>query len=284
MKRVAWLKSSAVAAVLVALLAAGLAAPAQASSVSGVVVNGTLSISGTGAFETAYYADPGDNATTEVGLVGQKLILNTYNQPGGFNNALNYTTGPLNAYIQKGRQGGAWTGTTGITDPAAAADYAATGGFEMTGVGSVVNGELLNTAAGADYSTFGGQPVNGNSILVGDTYVGDTTLKGYVDLNDINNVLNGFGNGTNAEGGAPGWEWGDFTGSGTVTLDDIAAVLNGFGDQGAPIAKEYLTGSVQSQGVVANISTVPEPGTLALLACGVMALAGCQLRRKFVRA
>lgn len=83
---------------------------------------------------------------------------------------------------------------------------------------------------------------------------GDTNSDGVVDLSDLNNVLNHFGD------SGPGLV-GDINADGAVDLSDLNDVLNHFGDAAAPT----------------GLSVVPEPGAVGLLG---VAAAGLVLRRR----
>ena len=87
---------------------------------------------------------------------------------------------------------------------------------------------------------------------------GDANLDGRVDVNDLTVVLTNFG-----RSGAT-WATGDFVGDGKVDVNDLTIVLANFGRAGA------------SSG--GNVSAVPEPLTLALLAA--IGLLGVVWRRR----
>jgi hypothetical protein len=82
--------------------------------------------------------------------------------------------------------------------------------------------------------------------------LGDTDADGDVDLDDLNNVRNSFGESTGLGDTYPF--------DGDVDLDDLNAVRNNFG------------GSIAS--------TVPEPSSLALIACAAGALAAVRRRSR----
>jgi hypothetical protein len=79
---------------------------------------------------------------------------------------------------------------------------------------------------------------------------GDTNNDGFVDLTDLNNVLNNFGS---TGDGNPG----DDDSSGAVDLTDLNNVLNNFGT-------DY--------NAAAALNVVPEPASLSLLALGAASL------------
>jgi hypothetical protein len=78
-------------------------------------------------------------------------------------------------------------------------------------------------AATTSLTTFGGLPVDANSILIGPELAGDANVDGQVDLTDLSTVLNNFGSAT------PNWTSGNFDNAGTVDLTDLSDVLNNFG-------------------------------------------------------
>ena len=222
-------------------------------------------------------------------LVGGKIIDDTAT-PLGYEAAENRLATYIEPRIQTGYNGGNWLGTTGFTDPAAAADYKNYGG-EVTAVAAVVNADLgLN--GGSEYTTFAGQTAEDNSILIAHTWVGDTNLDGVIDMSDYYNVLFGFENQSNPIGGPPGWAYGDFTGSGSVTAQDFELFWQGVIAQNEAIAETGAGEIFPENGAQAPTSWpsgllfepaglgVPEPGTLALLLAGVCLAVGRVLIRR----
>ncbi len=80
-----------------------------------------------------------------------------------------------------------------------------------------------NNALSTPFTTFGGQPVDTNSLLVSPELLGDTDLSGKVDLTDLSTVLNNFGS------TSPAWTDGNFANGPTVDLTDLSDVLHNFG-------------------------------------------------------
>jgi hypothetical protein len=111
------------------------------------------------------------------------------------------------------------------------------------------------------YTTFDGVTVTTSDILIKYTYLGDTTLKGFVDSTDLANTLAGL------NGGLTGWENGDFTYAGSVTEADVLIVLNALANQTTPFG-----GSGGSSGAV------PEPAAIAPVV-GLAMLGGRRRRR-----
>ena len=139
------------------------------------------------------------------------------------------------AALMTGMGDGSWNGTSGITSSVAAAS-----GGDRT-VGWLDNGDGTVTFAFAA--------------------AGDTNLDWQVDIIDAANFLAAgkFDSGTPAN-----WNDGDFTYDGFVDILDAAAFLsNGLFDAGV-----YNPPSGQAGGIAA----VPEPGSLAVLSIGVVAV------------
>ncbi len=134
---------------------------------------------------------------------------------------------------------------------------ASTNGY--TGLGAITNSD---GRGGALYATFDGVAVSASDVIVKYTYIGDTTLKGYVNATDLANALAGM------NGGLTGWENGDFNYDGVVNQTDFNLLLASLAGQGAP-----LSGSAGSGGAV------PEP-SVASLGLGAAALAGLRRRRR----
>ena len=111
------------------------------------------------------------------------------------------------------------------------------------------------------FTTFGGQPVDANSILISQEIQGDSNADGHVDLTDLSTVLNNFGSTT------PAWTSGNFDGGTAIDLTDLSAVLNNFGATN-PNASDGLA----SGGGAAPAIATPEPTSLAVLGLGAVAL------------
>jgi hypothetical protein len=140
----------------------------------------------------------------------------------------------------------------GITSSAAAAAVAA--GNPIYAVGSIVNSD---GAGGALYASFDGVPVTSTDVLTMFTYVGDTTLKGYVDGTDLANLLAGM------SGGLTGWENGDLNYDGVVDAADMELLLTGLQGQGVA-----LGGGSHGGG-----GAVPEPTLAGWIFAGGLGLA-----------
>jgi hypothetical protein len=143
-------------------------------------------------------------------------------------------------------------------------------------------------------SSFGGFTVDDSMVIFKYTYFGDVTLDGSVDAADYALIDNGF----NFQGVDPSlrnWANGDMNLDGSIDAADYALIDNAFNFQtgplaaadGAPLALWSGVGSDTGASVVGSAATassavtpVPEPGTLALLVLGGLALLPVRRNRK----
>ena len=153
------------------------------------------------------------------------------------------TPADIRADIIAGRNGGAWTGTTGITSSAAAAS----GGTRSVGY-----------IAGAD-----------GSARVSFAAAGDVDLTGTVDVFDLVAVNSSgkYGNGT-----ASVWSQGDFNYDGVTNVFDLVGI-NTAGTYGRG---NYLP-AAPTEPTVGSVAAVPEPGCFSILLAGTGAV--CLLNR-----
>jgi fibronectin-binding autotransporter adhesin len=124
---------------------------------------------------------------------------------------------------------------------------------------AVADNALLTTL----FTTFGGLPVDSNSLLVGLELLGDSNFDGKVDLTDLNTVLNHLGTTT------PAWTSGNFDGAATIDLTDLNDVLNHLGTS---IPNPDDTSPFNIQNSSFSIPSAPEPASLSLLAFGPLLL------------
>ena len=94
------------------------------------------------------------------------------------------------------------------------------------------------------FTTFGGLPVDLDSLLVGFELLGDANVDGKVNVTDLNIILSHLGQTT------PNWTSGNFDGAATIDLTDLNDVLN------------HLGTSIPNPD---NTTSTPEPASLALL-------------------
>jgi hypothetical protein len=129
-------------------------------------------------------------------------------------------------------------------------------------------------------TTFGGVQMSvagTNSIVVRETYSGDTTLKGYVNLTDFSNWGAGYSVYLNTGGATPtDWSQGDFNYDGKTDLTDFgiwgagySAYLNGHSVVGP--AGEMGGGGAMPAG---GIKATPEPASIVLLVAGLLGVGG----------
>ncbi len=104
-------------------------------------------------------------------------------------------------------------------------------------------------------TSFGGLPVDNNSLLVTLELLGDANIDGHVDLSDLSTILNNFGATT------PEWTSGNFDGAPAIDLTDLSDVLNNFGQSTPNAFPQLPTTNFQLPS-----SPTPEPLTLSLLA------------------
>jgi len=115
------------------------------------------------------------------------------------------------------------------------------------------------------FTTFKGKPVDSTAVLMSYTRTADANLDGKVNDDDVTIV------GATYAPGVAGAHWytGDFDYNGFVDDDDVT-LLGAFYDPAAPAVLAPAAGSV---------AAVPEPGALALFACGCIASLAIAIRR-----
>ena len=141
-------------------------------------------------------------------------------------------------------------------------DYNGTSWSQMLASDLTFDGTYASFTAALNGTALNGTALNGYDYAVVGTplLLGDANRDGRVDINDLTIVLANY----NQTGMT--WAQGEFTGSGTVDINDLTIVLS-----------NYNT-SVGSS--AAGLSAVPEPGTLLLLAAGLIALLACVWRKR----
>jgi hypothetical protein len=170
----------------------------------------------------------------------------------------------VRAQIVAGFNGGAWSGP-GITSSSAAAN-------PKLGIGYAEASDLLGAAGGQ----FGSESVDGSTVLVRSTLLGDATLDGTVDFNDLVKLAQNYG-ATVSQTTESWWANGDFTYDGVVDFNDLVKLAQNYS---TALPAEPVAGAPAGfQGdLAAAFAAVPEPGSLAALAaCG---LAGLLRRRR----
>jgi autotransporter-associated beta strand protein len=219
---------------------------------SGAIIGAdtTLVKSGTGKLTIA---NTGANSYTgQTTLQGGTLQLNGAS-------AQNPVLNLGGADIQQGKMVFDYSGT-GETNPASTVLADLIAGYNG-GVSPWTTGKLQSSTAAANNTTLGwvDDPV-AKQLTVMAVVPGDFTLDGTVNLADYNLIKANFGTGTT-------WVTGDANYDGVVNLDDYNIMKTNFGvsfPTGAPLAG----------------AAVPEPGTLALLAGGLIGLLACAWRKR----
>ena len=132
---------------------------------------------------------------------------------------------------------GNWSGTLDLTNNKLVVEAVVTKASALANLQSQAGTVLMSStkpgtfgiavvddaALAVPLATFGGQPVDSNSILVSQELLGDANIDGHIDLTDLSTVLNNFGSTTAA------WTSGNFDGAATIDLTDLSNVLNNFG-------------------------------------------------------
>jgi autotransporter-associated beta strand protein len=215
----------------------------------------------------------GGNVTLGGGSGGAVLVTQAINLTGGTidltNDALvvNYTTGgspatfnAVKASILSGynASGVHWTGL-GITS-STARDSATT-----NGVGYAEAADVLGAAGGV----FQGVSVDGTAVLARFTLLGDATLDGTVDFNDLVKLAQNY----NTAGTT--WSSGDFTYDGLTDFNDLVKLAQNY-NTALPAAAIAGAPADFDQDLARAFASVPEPGALGLIGLGAVGL----LRRR----
>jgi hypothetical protein len=156
----------------------------------------------------------------------------------------------------------------GITSSTAAGNAAAGVGY---GEGSAVLG-----LSGTQTASWGGETVDATSVLARYTLLGDATLDGAVDFNDLVKLAQNY----NTASGVEAWGSGDFTYDGNVDFNDLVKLAQNY-NQALPAGP--VPGAAAGFGgdlaAAFAAAAVPEPGALSLVAVGAGALLGRRRRR-----
>jgi autotransporter-associated beta strand protein len=129
-------------------------------------------------------------------------------------------------------------------------------------------GQIRNTTAGTTGLTLGWKDdATASQVTIMATYVGDIDLSGKVDVADLTALLNNYNK--------TGMVWADgnfdYDVNGAVNVADLTALLNNY--------NKSVGGSVVA-GLSTATSAVPEPGTFALSAMGLLGLVAYAWRKR----
>ena len=131
---------------------------------------------------------------------------------------------------------------------------------DLYGVGAWDQGRFLSSTAGTTGLTLGWTD-SGTQVTVMPTYAGDANLDGEVDGADVDIWKLNVGT-----TGVGVWELADFNYDGEVDGADVDIWKLMVGSSINP------SGGLSGGGMSLSASIVPEPGTLALLAAGLLGL------------
>jgi hypothetical protein len=149
-----------------------------------------------------------------------------------------------------------WSGN-GITSASADSSRA-------VGIGEA---STLLGLSGDATTSFLGQPTDATSLLVRLTLLGDATLDGVVDFNDLVHIAQNY----TTQPGPGAWSQGDFNYDGNVDFTDLTALAQNYNTTLAPtpaLSPDFQSAWAQAQ--------VPEPSVLTL----ILTAAAATLRRR----
>jgi hypothetical protein len=211
---------------------------------------------------TATYADAASSHLNvnggKVDVAGGGMIVDY--APGSDANALAY----VKAKVAAGFNAGDWQGP-GLTSSNVIGDPTGS-----KGVGYALSSDILGPTGG----TFLGSAADGDAVLVRYTLLGDATLNGAVDFNDLVQLAQNY----NVVDGSRTWFTGDFTYDGNTDFNDLVKLAQNYN---ASLPTDPIPGApVDFQAdLAAAFASVPEPGALSLLGLAACGLAGRRRRR-----
>src|SRR5439155_1487732 len=189
-------------------------------------------------------------ANAKIDIQDNKLVTSN---PVGIATAAAYSD--VSRLIQLGRNGGDWSGTSGIVT---SQTFATTSTFTSIGV---AKGSEAKGVASTATAVWAGQTVTGSDTLIMYTYGGDANLDGKLNVDDYTRIDGNIGLGT------AGWYNGDFNYDGKVNVDDYTILDSNIGIQGPPFPT-----SVGAGAPAARLTAVPEPAAAALFMATVLSL------------
>jgi T5SS/PEP-CTERM-associated repeat protein/autotransporter-associated beta strand protein len=222
---------------------------------------GTLTLSGSNSYTGL--------TTIKSGVL--KLVGISIAAPGAWNPVLNLG----GADIQAGKIVFDYATNSG-TSPASTIQSILRISYNTASSSHFASGQIYTSTA-CDMPNIGlGWMDDGSAVTVKLAVYGDADLSGTVGASDLSTVLTNFG--------LPGvWSTGDFDYSGVVGASDLSTVLTNFG-QTLPsylnISPYHLNADAIGVLTGAGIEVVPEPGTLILLAAGLIGLVAYVWRKR----
>ncbi len=183
-----------------------------------------------------------NNWTATFDIANNKLIVHPW--PDGSPFPKSYFLPLLANQLLSGHHGGDWLGK-GITSSTVAADNSATGSHSTT--------LALFDNADLGLTTFGGQPVDSNSLLIATALIADSNLSGTVDATDFDTWFKNVGSTTATFSRA------DFNNSGVVDATDFDLWFKNVGLSTTSLQPSAFTLQPSSS------TPIPEPTTVAML-------------------
>jgi hypothetical protein len=145
------------------------------------------------------------------------------------------------------------------------------------GVGYAEASEVLGIS-GTQTASWTGETVDADSVLARYTLLGDATLNGAVDFNDLVQLAQNY----NVVDGTRTWFTGDFTYDGNTDFNDLVKLAQNYN---TALPAGPIPGARADFGadLAAAFASVPEPGCISVLAMAACGLAGRRRRRRVVR-
>jgi hypothetical protein len=185
--------------------------------------------------------------------------------------------------------------------PAGPSGFYAAAGNTNSSSGPLVSVGYMTASeyAGTGNTTFGKVTMSGltNSVVMRETYAGDTTLKGYVDTSDYGNWRTGYIAFLANSNSTQDWSVGDFGYTGHTDSSDYLVWRSGYvaylaslvppgtGNQ-LPGPQSVSVGGGGPMPAGSSVTATPEPASLALLVAGVLGIGalGFLAKRRETRA